>query len=60
MHQEHLFLRLGIVFRVRVIDVSDGLVGFRSEGGAERVEEFGEDRSGDLVGVSRGLQWNPE
>lgn len=60
VHQEHLFLRLGVVLRVRVIYVSDGLIGFRSEGGTERVEEFGEDRAGDLIGVSRGSQWNPE
>jgi hypothetical protein len=55
VHQENLFLRLGVVFRVRVVDVSDSLVGFRSQGGTERVEEFREDRAGNLVGVSRGL-----
>jgi hypothetical protein len=60
VHQEHLFLRLGVVFRVRVIDVSDGLIGFRGQGGTERVQEFGEDRAGNLIGVSRELQCDSE
>ena len=52
VHQKGLFLRARVVLRVRVIDVPDGLLGFGGKGGTERVEEFGEDRTGDLVGVS--------